>query len=108
MAGFVIQGPSARKVVIRAAGPALASFGLGNPLQEPVLQIFSGQKLIFANSGWQADFAADFAGGGAFAWTPGSADASLVITLPPGAYTAQVSGKGNGTGISLIEVYDEN
>jgi hypothetical protein len=32
----------------------------------------------------------------------------LVLTLPPGAYTAQVSGLGTGnatTGVALIEVY---
>jgi hypothetical protein len=30
----------------------------------------------------------------------------MVVTLPPGAYTAQVSGTNGTTGIALIEVYE--
>jgi hypothetical protein len=44
---------------------------------------------------------------GAFALTgPTSLDAALVVSLPPGGYTAQVSGVGNTTGVALIEVYE--
>jgi hypothetical protein len=30
----------------------------------------------------------------------------LLITLPPGAYTAQVSGNGGTTGVALLEAYE--
>lgn len=47
------------------------------------------------------------ASGGAFSWgaapTP---DFALLVTLPPGAYTAEVSGSGGDTGIALVEVYE--
>jgi hypothetical protein len=44
---------------------------------------------------------------GAFALASASSkDAALLVTLQPGAYTAQVSGAANGTGIALIEVYE--
>jgi hypothetical protein len=44
---------------------------------------------------------------GAFAWTaPSSADSALLLTLPPGAYTAQVSGFSGDTGVALVEVYE--
>ena len=33
-------------------------------------------------------------------------ESAIVATLPPGAYTAVVSGKNGGTGIGLVEVYD--
>ena len=33
-------------------------------------------------------------------------DSALLITLPPGAYTAQVSGRHDETGIVLLEVYE--
>jgi len=33
-------------------------------------------------------------------------DAALAIELPPGAYTATVSGKNNTTGVALAEVYE--
>ena len=36
----------------------------------------------------------------------GGRDAVLVATLPPGSYTAQVSGVGGTTGVALLEVYD--
>lgn len=32
--------------------------------------------------------------------------AALAIELPPGAYTATVSGKNDSTGVALIEVYE--
>jgi hypothetical protein len=43
---------------------------------------------------------------GAFAWTdPNSQDAALVVTLPPGAYTAEVNPTIPPYGNALIEVY---
>lgn len=43
---------------------------------------------------------------GAFALPAGSLDAGLLVNLAPGAYTVQLSGTSNGTGVGLIEVYD--
>jgi hypothetical protein len=43
---------------------------------------------------------------GAFALPTGSRDAVLLLTLPPGAYTAQISGVADTTGVGLIEVYE--
>jgi hypothetical protein len=43
---------------------------------------------------------------GAFALATQSRDAALVATLPPGSYTAQVSGAGGTTGVALVEVYE--
>ena len=42
---------------------------------------------------------------GAFAFPAGSADAALLMTLEPGAYTTHVAGKSGSTGVSLVEVY---
>ena len=47
-----------------------------------------------------------FSSVGAFALTNGSRDAALVVTLMPGAYSAQVSGINSGTGEALVEVYE--
>jgi hypothetical protein len=30
----------------------------------------------------------------------------LLVSLPPGSYTAQISGANNGTGVALVEVYE--
>jgi hypothetical protein len=43
---------------------------------------------------------------GAFGLSAGSKDAALLGTLPPGAYTAQVSGVNATTGVALVEVYE--
>jgi hypothetical protein len=43
---------------------------------------------------------------GAFPWgNPASADCALLITLPPGTYTAQVSAIDGQSGTALVEVY---
>ena len=43
---------------------------------------------------------------GAFPLAGGSKDAALLVTLAPGAYTAQVSGFDGATGVALVEVYE--
>jgi inosine/xanthosine triphosphate pyrophosphatase family protein len=61
------------------------------------------------NNNWRATVAlkAAFTSIGAFALaTDNSLDAALAIELPPGAYTATVSGKQNTTGVALVEVYE--
>ena len=50
--------------------------------------------------------AAAAARSGTFTLATGSRDAALLVTLPPGTYTAQVSGVGGSTGVALIEVYE--
>jgi hypothetical protein len=110
--GFVVSGPAAKSFLVRAAGPALGTFGVSNLLAAPVLQIFgSGSSLIASNTGWDRNgqgpvVAAAAAATGAFPFPPGSADSALVITLPPGPYTAQVSGASGTTGTALVEVYE--
>ena len=53
-----------------------------------------------------AQLTAAFSSVGAFALTANSRDAALIITLPAGTYTAQVSGVNNTTGVAIVEVYD--
>ncbi len=105
IAGFVIDGPAPMKVLVRAAGPALAQFGLSPVLSDPVLKVVSGSTEIFANDDWDPSLAADFKAAGAFAWPPGSKDAALLMSLAPGPYTVLVSGKAGGTGLAVAEVY---
>ena len=50
--------------------------------------------------------AATFSQLGAFSINANSADCALVATLPPGSYTAQVTGLNNTTGIALVEIYE--
>jgi hypothetical protein len=44
---------------------------------------------------------------GAFALAgDASADAVVIVDVPPGSYTATVSGKNGTTGVALVEIYD--
>ncbi len=108
IAGFVIAGGTSKTVVIRAVGPTLAAFGVPGTLIDPKLDVYSGSTVIHTNDNWGGDAAvsAAFASVGAFALTNASRDAAVVVTLPPGNYTAQVSGVGNTTGVALVEVYE--
>ncbi len=112
IAGLVIGGSSAKNVVVRAVGPALVDFGVSGALLDPQLKILNAAGQIVAqNDNWEtagvaSTIANTFTRLGAFQFTPGSRDAVVVTTLPPGNYTAQVSGVGNSTGVALVEAYD--
>jgi len=114
IAGFVIGGSTSKTVLVRASGPALVPFGLSGTLPDPQLTLFrpnSGQTstVLATNTGWSGDaqIAAEAARVGAFSWgQQATADSALLMTLPPGAYTAQITGASGDTGLALIEVYE--
>ncbi len=108
IAGFSVGGGTARTFLVRAAGPALAGFGVGGALADPRLRLFRGETLVAENDNWNtgAQLVEVFASVGAFPFVARARDAVLLITLPPGDYTAQVSGLGAApTGVALVEVY---
>lgn len=110
IAGFVV-GQNTRALLVRGIGPALAPFGVGGAMTNPQLRIFQGSQLVAENNDWSsasnATTIASAAGSvGAFPLPAGSRDAALLLTLPPAAYTAQVSGVNGTTGVALIEVYE--
>jgi hypothetical protein len=112
IAGFVVTGPSSRQVLIRGVGPTLSNFGIYGSLAQPVLSVVdSSGHQIASDTGWStnsnaAQIIAAESSTGAFSLPAGSADSALLLTLPPGSYTAQVSGLNNTTGTALIEVYN--
>jgi glucose/arabinose dehydrogenase len=113
-AGFVIGGTTSKTILIRASGPAIAAapFNVAGTLADPQVQLYSqgvSPALIAGNAGWAGNpqIIAAALSVGAFPWTnPASNDSALLITLPPGAYTAEVSGASGDTGVALVEVYD--
>jgi hypothetical protein len=112
IAGVTISGTSPKTLLIRGVGPTLSIFGVPGVLADPKLAVFnSSQVKIEENDNWSPSLATVFATVGAFALTPGSKDAALVVSLSPGpngsaGYTIQLSGVGGGTGEGLIEVYE--
>ncbi len=111
IAGVVVSGTAPKRLLIRGAGPALAQFGLGNVLSRPQLTLFAGDSVVAQNAGWStstdaAAIAETGAQVGAFAFSPGSADAALLLNLAPGAYTAQLTGISGTAGLALVEIYE--
>jgi hypothetical protein len=111
IAGFVTRGAGEQRLLIRGIGPALSSLGVVDTLPDPVLTLYRGSQVVASNDNWSADantaaeISAAGAQVGAFALPAGSADASLLVTLPAGAYTATVSARDWRTGVGLVEVY---
>ncbi len=111
--GFVIAGRSSRTVLVRAVGPTLADFGLADPLVNPLLFLYQGDKLIAQSEGWAPDddaevrLTAAFDRAGAFRFSSkATRDSALLVTLAPGAYTLQVKSADGSGGATLVEVYD--
>jgi hypothetical protein len=109
IAGFVVDGERPMRVLVRAIGPTLGTFGVTGALTDPQISVLTSSGALAANNNDWGDNTSvrDAAASvGAFALTAGSRDAALIATLSPGAYTAQVSGVNNSTGIALVEVYE--
>ncbi|PTY06311.1 hypothetical protein DB347_12820 [Opitutaceae bacterium EW11] len=112
IAGVIVSG-STRSVVIRGVGPTLAQapYNVGGVLADPQLRLYKSQQVIAENNDWLT--ASDptlvksaMQSSGAFPLPDGSKDAVLVVTLPPGAYTAQVSGVNLTSGVAIVELYE--
>ena len=113
MIGGLIVGPANganTKVVVRAIGPTLGNFGIAGALQDPTLELHDGSgATMAANDNWKtrSDGSSQEAEITATGLKPGDdRESALVQTLPPGNYTAIVRGKGNTTGVGLVEVYN--
>jgi uncharacterized repeat protein (TIGR02543 family) len=112
--GFIIGGSVAKKVLITARGPSLVNFGVTGAIANPKLELFSGQTKLFDNDNWETQSSA--AGGAtavaeirATGIAPSNAlESALMVTLNPGAYTAIVSGVNDGTGVAIVEVFEQD
>ena len=112
-AGFVVGGSASKTMLVRATGPTLGTaFGFSGVLKDPQLTLtntsVNPSQTITVNVGWGGDAEINTVAGsvGAFQWGLGSADSAVLITLPPGNYTAGVAGASGDTGLALIELYE--
>lgn len=110
--GFIVDGPSPKKVMIRAIGPSLATSGVPTPLADPRVSLRdSNGAEIARNDNWRttqmgglitSDQASEIQATGI---APTSdAESAMIVTLAPAPYTAIIEGAGGGT--ALIEMYD--
>ena len=107
IAGFVIGGDLPMRVMLRAVGPQLETYGVTGVLANPLLRLYDRTETeIASNDDWSGTEVADSASiVGAFSLDPGSRDSALIATLNPGPYTAHVTGSEGGSGVALIELY---
>jgi hypothetical protein len=106
IAGFIIQGSTPKKVLIRARGPSLAAapFNVPGTLADPFLTLYSGATPIDSND----DFAshANAASIPADGVPTNAKESAIVATLNPGAYTAIVNGVSGTSGVAIVEVFE--
>jgi hypothetical protein len=121
--GFVISGTTPKRVLIRGIGPGLTGLQVPGALADSVVtlnKIGAGAGVIARNDNWEtpvtvdstypaatgAQISAAAVTTGAFSLASGSTDAAILLTLPPGVYTAQVGSATSATGAAMVEVYE--
>ena len=107
IAGFIITGNTPKRVVLRGMGPLLAGSGITDFLADPNLELRSSSgALLLSNNNWKDTQRAEIEATGL---APNDdREAAIVTSLPPGAYSALLTGVGGTTGVGLVEVYDAN
>jgi len=107
--GFVITGNSTETILIRAVGPTLSTYGVTGVLSQPTLTVYNSSGTSVASNtiwGGGSTLSSAMTQVGAFALPTTSADSAVLVTLPAGAYTVQVSGVNGTTGNALVEIYE--
>lgn len=116
IAGLVVRGTSAARLLVRAVGPRLLDYDVAGPLANPRLEVHRHEDadtvLVATNDDWilASDLdalqdAMDEAG----AFALGDADtnsSALLLELAPGRYSALARGANEEAGVVLVEVYD--
>ncbi len=114
----ISAGPGTRRLLIRAAGPALTPLGVPGVLADPTLAVTNptASTTYAANNDWGTPIgtnpasavaiAAAIANYTGYPFAAGSRDSAVIADLAPGAYTVQVSGVADTSGVALVEIYD--
>ena len=110
IAGFMLGGDATQpndKVIVRGIGPSLTALGVSGALADPNLELRDRNgALLLANDNWQDDAtqASELTAAGLAPTSP--FESGIAVALPPGLYTALLSGMSSSTGIGVVEVYD--
>jgi hypothetical protein len=99
--GFILTGTEPKTVILRAIGPSLP---LDTVLVDPVLELHKTDGTVVINDNWKESQQAAIEATGLAPHN--DLESAILATLSPGSYTAIMSGKDNGTGVGLVEVYD--
>jgi sugar lactone lactonase YvrE len=102
--GFTMSaGPN--NILLRAAGPTLATFGVPDVMSDPKIDLYSGQTKLTSNDNWGGESALSeaFQIAGAFAYSSNASLDAALVTSVDGGRTLHVSGSASGT--VLVEAY---
>jgi hypothetical protein len=110
ISGFIVGDVGSSTVVVRALGPSLASFGVSDPLSDPILTIYDSKGSIIAtNDNWKISDTGGSQQAEIEATTiPPKEDheSAILVTLAPGNYTAIIRDKNQSVGIGIVEAYN--
>jgi phospholipase/lecithinase/hemolysin len=103
--GLIIGSGDSPIVVLRAIGPTLTGSGIVNPLLDPTIELHDGNGAVIGfNDNWK-DSQLQAVNATQLAPTDDREAAIVAPFLTPGSYTAVVRGKGDTTGVALVEAY---
>lgn len=103
--GWIIGGGESTSAVVRAIGPSLAGNGVAGALTDPTLAVHNGNGTLLAqDDDWRTSQEQALIASG-LAPTD-DRESAILLSLPPGPYTAVVAGKNNATGVALVEIYN--
>jgi hypothetical protein len=104
--GLIIGGANPISVVVRAIGPSLAASGIADSLQDPTLELRNSDGvMLFSNDNWTDDPSQSAELSSLGLAPTNSKESAISVSLSAGLYTAIVQGKGNTTGVALVEIY---
>lgn len=112
IAGLILRGPRPSTMLVRAIGPSLASDGVKDALQDPILELVDSNGNSLVNDNWKLDRSGtpdatqqsriDKTG----AAPKDDRESALLLTLSPATYTAIIRGKNDTSGVALVEAYN--
>lgn len=110
--GYVVGGSGTfgpKSLLVRVAGPSLASVGVSGFVADPVLETFTGPAQTGGNNDWggAAQLTSAMQAVGAFPFVgPTSRDAAAAVTVTSPDNSVKVAAADGGTGTLLAELYD--
>ncbi len=106
ISSVIVDGSGTVDLLMQALGPSLDGFDVTAPLADPSIALYDGNgALLSTNNDWQDDPVQAAAIARAAVAIPRPTESAMVVALPPGAYTAVVSGNQNTSGVALFEAY---
>jgi hypothetical protein len=110
--GFIATGSTTKKIIVRALGPSLGSFGIAGFLSDPRLELHDHNgTLIASNDNWKFNDQTHQSQEAEIVATnvapTNDLESALITTLQPNqGYTGIVRGAGETNGIAVVDAYD--